>query len=83
MFQLNESIFFVETNEEMLELRPRSLCSLESAAKNNPNREVFMLMSSKSLFTQFPDYMKKYTNVKFRFLDLDEFTKVRMKNTVN
>ena len=75
-FQQNESIFFVETNEEMFDLRPRSLCSLESAAKNNPNRDVYFLMSSKALFTKFPQYMNKYTNVKFRFLNIDKFTKV-------
>ena len=67
----------METNEEMSELRPRSLCSLESAAKNNPNRDVYFLMSSKAIFTQFPEFMAKYSNVKFRLLDIDEFTKVR------
>ena len=67
----------METNEEMSELRPRSLCSLESAAKNNPNRDVYFLMSSKAIFTKFPEFMAKYSNVKFRLLDIDEFTKVR------
>ena len=75
-FQKDESIFFIETNEDLVDLRPRSLCALESAAKNNPNRTVFFLMSSKSQFVEYPEYTRKYANVKFRLLDIDHFTKV-------
>ena len=43
----NESIFFFETNDEIHHLKARTLCSVESAARYNPDRKVFLLLTTK------------------------------------
>lgn len=68
-------MFFIETSEVVEVIAGRTLCSLESAARANPDRQIILIMSSKAKIQTVPDYMKVFANVKFRTVDIDAFTK--------
>ena len=44
----NKDIFMIETNDRKGTVRGRVLCALESAARHNPTRNVFLLLSTTS-----------------------------------
>ena len=68
----SESIFFVETNDEVSEIRGRTLCALESAARLNPDKQVFFLATHMSNIATVPNYISQYRNVHIRSFDISE-----------
>jgi lactosylceramide 4-alpha-galactosyltransferase len=61
-------IFFIETNASQNYIQPRALCSIESAAKNNPNA----IINVKSLNARIKDekiFFENYPNVRFELFD--------------
>ena len=71
-----DSIFFVETSGKS-RLNPKEMCSIESAAKNNADRNVYVVMTSPIM--QFHNHSaasavaKAYPNLHFRHVDAETF----------
>ena len=71
-----DSIFFVETSGKS-RLDPKEICSIESAAKNNADKNVYVVMTSPSM--QFHNQstagavVKRYPNLHFRHVDAHTF----------
>lgn len=76
---INRSIFFVETSchNEEFNINPRQACAIESAAKMNPNFEVYLLIPSPVTSLEgMKDYFKKlasYPNFKIRYINMTTF----------
>ncbi|KAL5279634.1 hypothetical protein ACFFRR_003930 [Megaselia abdita] len=79
-----KTIFFHETScpkSGLLELGPRQVCSIESAAKNNPHFDIFVLFTSPRYIS--PDFLSTeiwrlkltYKNIFLRNNDMWEYTK--------
>ncbi|XP_050524284.1 lactosylceramide 4-alpha-galactosyltransferase-like [Daktulosphaira vitifoliae] len=72
---INRSIFFVETNRQSaVELKPRQACSIESAARANADRTIFILLLSPKLecindITAVFRLVTQYKNIKIRYFD--------------
>ena len=71
-----DSIFFVETSGKT-RLEPKEICSIESAAKNNPDKNVYVVMTSPVIefrnHSATSSVMKKYPNLHFRHVDAHSF----------
>ena len=71
-----DSIFFVETSGKT-RLEPKEICSIESAAKNNPDKNVYVVMTSPVM--EFQNHSaasavsKRYPNLHFRHVDAHSF----------
>jgi hypothetical protein len=61
-------IFFLETNETQVYLQPRQLCSVESAAKNNPRAQI-LLKSIKAQIKHADLFFEAYPNLKHDLFD--------------
>lgn len=78
----NRSIFFIETTRKTaVELTARQACSVESAARINPNRPVYVLFMSPmfecqngTTVTAAFSLVKNYHNVRFRHIDMLVYT---------
>ncbi|XP_031634031.1 lactosylceramide 4-alpha-galactosyltransferase-like [Contarinia nasturtii] len=77
------SIFFHETScfkNEMINMTARQACAVESAAKLNPNRTIFILFASPTGFTtnqsEMPitEALKSYPNIHFRNVDFETYS---------
>ena len=44
----SENIFLIEANEALITISGENLCSLESAARSNPDKNVFLILSKNS-----------------------------------
>lgn len=75
---LSNSIFFHETSCRG-GLNSRQACSIESAARAHPDREIYVLFSSPvnklSLEDVSIDLLKKFSNIKFRRVHIVEYAK--------
>jgi len=80
----NKAIFFINTScirNYRVTLNARQTCAIESAARMNPNRDVFVLFASPVGFkTNGEDppmiaELKSYPNVYFRHVNIREFSK--------
>ncbi|KAH8402944.1 hypothetical protein KR222_000557 [Zaprionus bogoriensis] len=85
--RINRTIFFHETNCHSIEppyilnLTARQACSIESAALNNPNLQVFVLFASPTFLPKKIDEnhsmtkaLLTYSNVQFRQLNIWRYT---------
>lgn len=76
---INRSIFFVETSchNEKFNINPRQACAIESAAKMNPNFEVYLLIPSPVTSLEgMKGYFQKlvsYPNFKIRYINMTTF----------
>ena len=57
------NIFFVETNSTATSFNLRQMCSIESAAKNNPNAQINVLSINAKI--QIDDLFETYKNIKY------------------
>jgi hypothetical protein len=68
------NIFFVETNPETKIFTTKQLCAIESAAKNNPNANIYVLSIKALLNEQMNGLKLIYPNIKFiKFLPTELF----------
>jgi hypothetical protein len=71
-----DSIFFVETSGRS-SFGPKELCSVESAAKNNPDQNVYVVMTRKDIDSSnnrlISSVRDVYDNVHFKHVDVDSF----------
>ncbi|XP_030751592.1 lactosylceramide 4-alpha-galactosyltransferase-like [Sitophilus oryzae] len=79
------SIFFLETscnsyNRGKILIRSRQACAVESAARMNPNKTVYLLYASPGMFrddhTQSDELIKNlmaYSNIKLQYLNMKKF----------
>ena len=65
------NIFFVESNIEKTSFHPKLLCAFESAALQNPDYEVFVVMSIESNIVSVPGYLRDIKNLNIVKLDFD------------
>ncbi|CAF0862842.1 unnamed protein product [Brachionus calyciflorus] len=61
---LNYNIFFTETNTSRELLSLKQMCSIESAALNNPNANVFLYSLRANIY---PELLDKYKNIRLVF----------------
>ena len=66
------NMFFIETNSNRKHFTLRQLCSIESAAKNNPKASIQIYSMSAKID---PIYSKKYSNIQLNKLTIDDFLK--------
>ena len=69
---LQYNMFFIETKIVNKYLTERQLCSIESAAKNNPNAIVNLFSINAKIH---PVFLKKYPNIKIHKLVIDDILK--------
>ncbi|XP_034945390.1 lactosylceramide 4-alpha-galactosyltransferase-like [Chelonus insularis] len=79
--QINNHIFFVETScsEDEIFLNPRQACAVESAAKMNPEMEIYLLILSSANFSNktknLVNHLQTYNNVNIRKVIIGEYVK--------
>lgn len=80
-----KSIFLLDTSSSSkdtakLELLPRAACAIESAARAHPDRDTYMLYTTRGL-TKFNDapsdkyvqILSKYDNIHFAYINVEEY----------
>lgn len=83
-----KQIFFIETtnpNGGPLQLNPREACAVESAALLHPDRDIYVIFTGPTIlidlkeenesFSMVDIIIKKYNNVYFRSIDINDFSK--------
>ncbi len=77
------NMFFIETNYKRAELTTRELCAVESAARNNPNANVYLLSIRASLGS-FSALTDRYPNLSLqKFMPFDLFNNTPLLNWFN
>ncbi|XP_078041740.1 lactosylceramide 4-alpha-galactosyltransferase-like [Augochlora pura] len=78
----DKNIFFHETScfeDEGLMLNPRQACAVESAAKMNPNMNIYLFFLSQSVISnqsvEMFNQLQTYPNIKIRRLFLEKYVK--------
>lgn len=69
----SNSVFFVETNQETSLLPPRVMCALESAARHNPDRQIYHIAQMDMEVKEYESVLNRYPNIKLlqrNFYDL-------------
>ncbi|XP_040580255.1 lactosylceramide 4-alpha-galactosyltransferase [Lepeophtheirus salmonis] len=71
---LNKGIFLLETSGRNY-LNPKELCALESAAKNNPNRQIYYLLTNIELkvYPALNSLLDTYFNINVVGIELSSF----------
>ena len=57
MLPLNTGIYFLETDNAAITFQKRHLCAFESAAMQNPGREVYVLIDEHAKLQSVPGYL--------------------------
>ncbi|XP_034945377.1 uncharacterized protein [Chelonus insularis] len=80
--KIGNHIFFLETScpeDGELVLNPRQACAIESAAKMNPEMEIYLLFLSPTNFSNktknLIDHLKTYNNINIRRVFMNEYVK--------
>ena len=81
MYKYN--IFFIETNPDRILFTTKQLCAIESAAKNNPNGNVYVLSIKAIQNEQFINLKSFYSNIKFMKFVPNEIFKGFIKNNIS
>jgi len=68
--QIPYNIFFMEINKNKKVINPKALCTIESAAKVNPDAKVYIFTYNQILPPRL--IMDKYPNIVHKFIDIDE-----------
>ncbi|KAL7024958.1 hypothetical protein ACKWTF_013272 [Chironomus riparius] len=78
----NKKIFFIESHMDAMRIldNPRHACSVESAAKTNPDTQIFFILTTKSdqmllKYSEIARALLSYDNIHIRFLNIYEFSK--------
>lgn len=75
-----QNIFFLESSHSLLNdevsLNNRQACSVESAARKNPNAQISVIFITNAtlIYTEIIQVLEKYSNVAFYRMDLLEFS---------
>ena len=64
------NIIFFETKSQRESFNYRQLCSIESAAKNNPNAKILVFSLSAKIIKKI---LKTYPNINLKFFEVDQF----------
>ena len=67
-----ENIYFIETSNAT-NLTSKTKCAIESAATNNPNRMINVLLTSGSMEKNILDTFTRFKNVVFHKINPDNF----------
>jgi hypothetical protein len=65
-----DNVIFIESNSTRKYFRLRDLCSIESAAKNNPTSEILVFSINAVMSNLF--LLEKYKNIRFKQLNLSQ-----------
>ena len=77
------NIFFIETNPDRILFTTKQLCAIESAAKNNPNGNVYVLSIKAIQNEQFINLKSFYSNIKFMKFVPNEIFKGFINNNIS
>lgn len=69
---MDDAIFFIETNSSEIELKPRLTCAIERVAKVYPKRPIIVILNQQRSQCV-PAFLSQLPNVHFRSIEIDHF----------
>lgn len=73
LVQINETTFFLETQESLPKLDRTLLCAVESYHLENPNEQIVVLINGAGTLPMVPDYLSDVNQIHFRHISFSHF----------